>query len=80
MTCVFLRWRTLAAGFCLLLAGCVGPDLAPVDIPVGDGGKKYFAMVSGPARALYRGEALFNDLDYADQMTILRAMEGRTAM
>ena len=49
-----------------------------VDIPVGDGGKKYFAMVSGPARALYRGEALFNDLDYADQAGVaVLALETR---
>lgn len=36
MTCVCLRWRTLATGFCLLLAGCAAPDLAPIDLPVGD--------------------------------------------
>jgi methenyltetrahydromethanopterin cyclohydrolase len=38
----------------------------------------FFAMGSGPARALYRGEPLFEQLDYQDQadMAIL-ALEGR---
>lgn len=48
--------------------GCMASQYAgwAVNVPVGDEGKKYFAMGSGPARALYRGEPLFEHLDYAD--------------
>ena len=41
-------------------------------------GKKFFAMGSGPARALYRGEPLFEHLDYQDQADVaVLALEGR---
>ena len=41
-------------------------------------GKKFFAMGSGPARALYRGEPLFERLDYRDQADVaVLALEGR---
>ena len=41
-------------------------------------GKKFFAMGSGPARALYRGEPLFEQLDYRDQADVaVLALEGR---
>ncbi len=33
-------------------------------------GEKFFAMGSGPARALYRGEKLFQKLDYHDQAEV----------
>jgi len=39
---------------------------------------KFFAMGSGPARALYRGEPLFEHLDYEDQADVaVLALEGR---
>jgi methenyltetrahydromethanopterin cyclohydrolase len=39
---------------------------------------KFFAMGSGPARALYRGEPLFEQLDYRDQADVaVLALEGR---
>ena len=39
---------------------------------------KFFAMGSGPARALYRGEPLFEKLDYQDQADVaVLALEGR---
>jgi len=39
---------------------------------------KFFAMGSGPARALYRGEPLFEQLDYQDQVDVaVLALEGR---
>jgi len=39
---------------------------------------KYFAMGSGPARALYRGEPLFEHLDYRDRADVaVLALEGR---
>lgn len=39
---------------------------------------KFFAMGSGPARALYRGEPLFERLDYRDQADVaVLALEGR---
>ena len=37
-----------------------------VNVPATDTSKKYFAMGSGPARALYRGEPIFADIDYRD--------------
>ncbi len=41
-------------------------------------GKKFFAMGSGPARALYRGEPLFEQLDYRDRADVaVLALEGR---
>lgn len=51
--------------------GCMAAQYAgwAVNVPIGDGSKKYFAMGSGPARALYRGEPLFDDIDYADDST-----------
>jgi methenyltetrahydromethanopterin cyclohydrolase len=41
-----------------------------VDVPLPRGGGKYFAMGSGPARALYGGEALFEEIDYADSAEV----------
>jgi len=48
--------------------GCMAAQYAgwAVNVPAGGEGKKYFAMGSGPARALYRGEPLFEHIDYAD--------------
>ena len=50
-----------------------------VSVPRSDAsGKKYFAMGSGPARALYRGEALFKDVDYEDPGSVaVLALETR---
>lgn len=52
--------------------GCMASQYAgwAVSVPVGEEGKKYFAMGSGPARALYRGEELFEHLDYADEAAL----------
>ncbi len=41
-----------------------------VSVPATDTSKKYFAMGSGPARALYRGEPLFSEIDYRDPATL----------
>jgi len=41
-----------------------------VNVPATDSSKKYFAMGSGPARALYRGEPIFADIDYRDPATV----------
>ncbi|MEI6450111.1 MAG: methenyltetrahydromethanopterin cyclohydrolase [Actinomycetes bacterium] len=41
-----------------------------VNVPAGDTSKKYFAMGSGPARALHRGEPIFADIDYRDPATL----------
>lgn len=41
-----------------------------VNVPATDTSKKYFAMGSGPARALYRGDPVFADIDYRDPATV----------
>jgi methenyltetrahydromethanopterin cyclohydrolase len=41
-----------------------------IDVPATSASKKYFAMGSGPARALYRGEPLFGEIDYRDPATL----------
>lgn len=55
--------------------GCMAAQYAgwAVNVPASGDNKKYFAMGSGPARALYRGEPLFDHIDYADpgQMAVL---------
>jgi methenyltetrahydromethanopterin cyclohydrolase len=40
-----------------------------VNVPATDTSKKYFAMGSGPARALHRSEPIFADIDYRDPGT-----------
>jgi methenyltetrahydromethanopterin cyclohydrolase len=44
-----------------------------VNVPASGEAKKYFAMGSGPARALFRGEPLFESIAYADpaQLAVL---------
>ncbi len=48
--------------------GCMAAQCAgwAINVPASGEAKKYFAMGSGPARALYRGEPLFEHIDYAD--------------
>ena len=41
-----------------------------VNVPATDTSKKYFAMGSGPARALHRSEPIFADIDYRDPATL----------
>ena len=41
-----------------------------VNVPATDTSKKYFAMGSGPARALHRSEPIFTDIDYRDPGTL----------
>jgi len=41
-----------------------------VNVPATGSSKKYFAMGSGPARALYRGDPIFADIDYRDPATL----------
>jgi methenyltetrahydromethanopterin cyclohydrolase len=41
-----------------------------VNVPATDASKKYFAMGSGPARALHRSEPIFADIDYRDPATL----------
>ena len=41
-----------------------------VNVPATDTSKKYFAMGSGPARALHRSEPIFADIDYRDPGTL----------
>ena len=41
-----------------------------VNVPASGTSKKYFAMGSGPARALYRGDPIFADIDYRDPATV----------
>ena len=52
--------------------GCMAAQYAgwAVDVPASGGAGKYFAMGSGPARALYRGEPLFEHLDYVDEGSV----------
>ena len=41
-----------------------------VNVPATDTSKKYFAMGSGPARALHRSEPIFADIEYRDTATL----------
>ena len=41
-----------------------------INVPATDTSKKYFAMGSGPARALHRSEPIFADIDYRDPATL----------
>lgn len=41
-----------------------------LNVPATETSKKYFAMCSGPARALYRGDPIFSDIDYEDPATV----------
>jgi methenyltetrahydromethanopterin cyclohydrolase len=41
-----------------------------INVPATGSSKKYFAMGSGPARALYRGDPIFADIDYRDPATV----------
>jgi methenyltetrahydromethanopterin cyclohydrolase len=41
-----------------------------VNVPATDTSKKYFAMGSGPARALHRSEPIFADIEYRDAATL----------
>ena len=41
-----------------------------VNVPASDSSKKYFAMGSGPARVLHRGEPIFAEIDYRDSATV----------
>ena len=40
-----------------------------LNVPATETSKKYFAMCSGPARALYRGDPIFSDIEYRDTAT-----------
>ena len=40
-----------------------------LNVPATETSKQYFAMGSGPARALYRGDPIFDDIDYHDPAT-----------
>jgi methenyltetrahydromethanopterin cyclohydrolase len=46
---------------------CLGSQLAGWSLSVGEGRDAYFALGSGPGRALARKEALFDELDYHDR-------------
>lgn len=63
------------------LLACMASQYAgwAVDVPASEGAKKYFAMGSGPARALYRGEPLFDKIDYRDPaaMAVLALESGK---
>lgn len=41
-----------------------------LNVPATETSKKYSAMASGPARALYRGEPIFSDIDYRDTASV----------
>jgi methenyltetrahydromethanopterin cyclohydrolase len=41
-----------------------------LDVPESGLSKRYFAMGSGPARALYRGDPIFADIEYLDSATL----------
>ena len=41
-----------------------------LNVPATETSKKYFAMGSGPARALYRGDPIFGDIDYQDTAAV----------
>ncbi len=55
---------------CPVLA-CMASQYAgwAVNVAATETSKKYFAMGSGPARALYRGDPIFADIDYRDTAT-----------
>lgn len=49
-----------------------------VKVPASFESEAYFAMGSGPARALYRGDSIFDTLDYADPGSVaVLALEAR---
>ena len=50
------------------LLACMASQYAgwAINVPATARSKKYFAMGSGPARALHRGEPIFADIDYRD--------------
>ena len=52
--------------------GCMAAQYAgwAVNVPASGEGKKYFAMGSGPARALYRGEPLFEKIGHAEESEV----------
>ena len=54
------------------LLACMASQYAgwALNVPATETSKKYFAMGSGPARALYRGDPIFADIDYEDPATI----------
>ncbi len=53
---------------------CMASQYAGWEVKVG----KFFAMGSGPARALFRAEKLFEELDYRDEADVaVIALEGR---
>ena len=54
------------------LLACMASQYAgwAVNVPATDTSKKYFAMGSGPARALHRSEPIFADIDYRDPATL----------
>ena len=41
-----------------------------ISVPVGAGGKKYFAMGSGPARALHRREPVFDAIEVSESASV----------
>lgn len=50
-----------------------------VKAPKTDDAKSYFAMGSGPARALYRGDPIFSSIDYRDPADVaVLTLESRT--
>jgi methenyltetrahydromethanopterin cyclohydrolase len=56
----------------LPLLACMASQYAgwAVDVPATETAKKYFAMGSGPARALHRREPIFADIEYRDPGTV----------
>jgi len=63
------------------VAACMGSQYAgwAIDVPATPSSTKYFAMGSGPARALYRGEPLFTEIDCRDsgEVAVLALESGR---
>ncbi len=53
------------------LLACMASQYAgwAVNVPATADAKKYFAMGSGPARALHRGDPIFAEIDYRDPST-----------
>lgn len=48
------------------------------NVPEGPSSTSYFAMASGPARALYRGDPIFEVIDYSDPASVaVLALESR---
>jgi methenyltetrahydromethanopterin cyclohydrolase len=58
-------WRVQVHSSDPVLA-CLGSQLAGWSLQVGEGKAAYFALGSGPARALAAKEALYKELDYRD--------------